>query len=170
MDTGTVVAVDFPERFHRAIYSQYAIGWDNFFRGKFSQEWLVLFDEKNPNLNNNNRYTRQYIWGANIIENILQHVIELWEIWNGQVHGRTSKEREQKRKSRHIQELKKLFEKKNDVRPADIVLFPEDEDEFIEKNTAQGIADYVSMHAKAITNSVNDWKKRSIKGARTILG
>ena len=170
MDTGTVVAEDFPERFHRAIYSQYAIGWDNFFRGKFSQEWLVLFDEKNPNLNNNNRYTRQYIWGANIIENTLRHVIELWEIRNGQVHGRTSKEREQKRKSRNIQELKKLFEKKNDVRPADIVLFPEDEDEFIEKNTAQGIADYVSMHAKAITNSVNDWKKRSIKGARTILG
>ena len=83
--------------------------------------------------------------------------------------GQVRKE-EQKRKSRNIQELKKLFEKKNDVRPADIVLFPEDEDEFIEKNTAQGIADYVSMHAKAITNSVNDWKKRSIKGARTILG
>ena len=170
MDTGTVVADEFPERFHRAIYSQYAIGWDNFFRGKFSQEWLVLFDEKNPNLDNNNRYTRQYVWGANIIENTLRHVIELWEIRNGQVHGRTNKEREQKRKSRHIQELKKLFEKKNDVRPADIVLFPEDEDEFIEKSTAQGIADYISMHSKAIKNSVNDWKKRSIKGARTILG
>ena len=61
MDTGTVVAEKFPERFHRAIYSQYAIGWDNFFHGKFSQEWLVLFDEKNPNLDNNNRYTRQYV-------------------------------------------------------------------------------------------------------------
>ena len=65
---------------------------------------------------------------------------------------------------------KNYSKKKNDVRPADIVLFPEDEDEFIEKSTAQGIADYVSMHSKAIKNSVNDWKKRSIKGARTILG
>ena len=83
-------------------------------------------------------------------------MIELWEIRNGQVHGRTNKEREKKRKSRHIQELKKLFEKKNDVRPADIVLFPEDEDEFIEKSTAQGIADYISMHSKAIKNSVID--------------
>ena len=26
------------------------------------------------------------------------------------------------------------------------------------------------MHTKAIKNSVNDWKKRSIKGVRTILG
>ena len=47
MDTGTVVAAEFPDQFHCAIYSQYAIGLDNFFCGKFSQEWLVLFDEKN---------------------------------------------------------------------------------------------------------------------------
>ena len=63
-------------------------------------------------------------------------MIELWEIRNGQVHGRTNKEREQKRKSRNLQELKKLFEKRNEVRPADIVLFPENKEEFIEKNTA----------------------------------
>ena len=156
MDTGTVVATEFPNQFHCAIYSQYAIRWDNFFCEKFSQEWLVLFDEKKPNLNNNNRYTRQYIWGANIIENTLQHVIELWEIKNGQVHGRTNKQREQKRKTRHLQELKKLFAKKNNVQPADIVLFSENEEDFIEKNTAQGIADYLSMHRKAIRNSVND--------------
>ena len=80
------------------------------------------------------------------------------------------KEREQKRKSRHLQELKKLFEKKNDVHPADKMLFPENKEEFIEKNTAQRIADYLSMHTKVIKTSVNDWKKRSIKGVRTIIG
>ena len=90
-------------------------------------------------------------------------MIELWEIRNGQVHGRTNKEREQKRKSRHLQELKKLFEKKNDVHPADIVLFPENEEEFIEKNTAQGIADYLSMNTKVIKNSVNIGKNGQSK-------
>ena len=58
METGTVMAIDFPAHFHLTLYSQYTIDWDNFFCGKFLQEWLVLFDKRNPNLNNNNRYTR----------------------------------------------------------------------------------------------------------------
>lgn len=91
-------------------------------------------------------------------------MIELWEIRNDQVHGRTNKEREQKRKSHQLQELKKLLATKDDVRPADMVLFPENEENFIEKSTAQGITDYVSMHKKVIINSVNDWKQWSIKG------
>ena len=44
-------------------------------------------------------------------------MIELWEIRNGQVHGTTNKEREQKRKFCHLQELKTLFAEKDDVYP-----------------------------------------------------
>ena len=47
MDTGTAEAADFPKHFYCALYSQYVIGWDNFFLGKFSQEWLVLFNNRN---------------------------------------------------------------------------------------------------------------------------
>lgn len=67
INTGTIVAADYPKIFHCAIYFQYAIVWDNFFCGKLLQEWLVLFDDGNNSINNYNSYTIQYIWGANMI-------------------------------------------------------------------------------------------------------
>ena len=68
-----------------------------------------------------------------------------------------------------VEQIRKESRKGN-LCPTDIVLFPENEEAFIEKSTAQEIVDYVSMHKKAIINSTNDWEKRSIKGVRTILG
>ena len=97
-------------------------------------------------------------------------MIKIWEIQNSQVHGRTNKEQEQKQNSHQIQELKNLFAKKDDLQPIDIILFPENDDNFIEKCIGQGIADYVSMHEKAILNSANEQKRCLIKGVKTILG
>ena len=56
------------------------------------------------------------------------------------------------------------------IQPAGIILFPENEEDFIEKSTAQGISDYVSIYKKAILNSANEWKKLLLKGVKTILG
>lgn len=43
MDTRMVLAENFPTKYSSAIYSQYAIDWDNFFCGNISQEWLLIY-------------------------------------------------------------------------------------------------------------------------------
>ena len=71
MDTGMVQAEDFPAKYSGAIYSQYAIGWDNFFCGKISQQWLSLFDESQKKGNDEQQLSAPYIWGANIVKILL---------------------------------------------------------------------------------------------------
>ena len=102
MDTGMVLAEKFPLMYSKAIYSQYAIGWDNFFRGKISQEWLLLYDDSRTNKHDTQRYSAQYIWGANIVEITLRQMIKLWEIQNKQVHGTTDGERQQIMKRQQV--------------------------------------------------------------------
>lgn len=63
-----VQSEDFPEKYHKAIYSQYAIGWDNFFGGKISQEWLALFEVSRVICGDKKFLSALYIWGANIVE------------------------------------------------------------------------------------------------------
>ena len=141
MDTGMVLAEKFPSMYSKAIYSQYAIGWDNFFRGKISQEWLLLYDESRTNRHDTQRYSAQYIWGANIVEITLRQMIKLWEIWNNQVHGNTDGERQWIMKRRQIAKFKRLMSYKPDVWPSDLGFFPDDEEEFIVQSTAQQLRD-----------------------------
>ena len=117
MDTGMVIAEKFPSIYSKAIYSQYAIGWDNFFRGKISQEWLLLYNASRTNRHDTQRYSAQYIWGANIVEITLRQMIKLWDIWNTQVHGTTERERKQIMKHQQIAKFKRLRSYKPDVRP-----------------------------------------------------
>lgn len=86
MDTGMALADKFPNKYSRAILSQYAIGWDNFFCGKISQEWLLLYDESRTNSDDTQCYSAQYIWGVYIIEIMLHYMIMLWNIRYKQVH------------------------------------------------------------------------------------
>ena len=44
-DTGMEIVDKFPSKQSKAIYSQYAIDWDNSFCGNIFQEWLQLYDE-----------------------------------------------------------------------------------------------------------------------------
>ena len=93
MDTGMVIAEKFPLMYSKAIYSQYAIGWDNFFCGKISQEWLLLYNVSRTIRDDTQRYSAQYIWGVNIIKKTLRQMIKLWDIRNTQVHGTTDRKR-----------------------------------------------------------------------------
>ena len=80
MDTGIVLAEKFPLSYSETIYSQYAIGWDNFFRGNISQEWLLIYNASRTNRHDIQRYYAQYIWGANIVGITLRNMIKLWEL------------------------------------------------------------------------------------------
>lgn len=67
VDTKMVLEENFPTKHSRSIYSQYTIGWDNFFCGKISQERLLLYDGFRKNRDDTQYYSAQYIWDANIV-------------------------------------------------------------------------------------------------------
>ena len=157
MDTEMVIAEKFSLKYSRAIYSQYAIGWDNFFRGKISQEWILLYNESITNRDDTQRYSTQYIWGANIVKITLRQMKKLWDIRNKQVNGNTDSKRQQIMKNCQITKFKCLMLYKPDVQPSDLSFFPDNKEEFIEQSTAQKLCDYILMHSKMLANSKLQW-------------
>ncbi|OEU21556.1 hypothetical protein FRACYDRAFT_235180 [Fragilariopsis cylindrus CCMP1102] len=166
LETGTVDETKYSPRFTRAITSQNMIGWRHLFGGKLSQEWLKLQEESKRKTKGHKR--NSFVWGASIIEVILSNFIELWELRNEEVHGKTEEQQERTRKAKLMVEVRRLNAMRPNARPSDECLFIDKEDEFIEKSSAKTIATYISSHRRAIINSVKKWAKLSYTGVATI--
>ena len=165
MDKGYVDIRNYHEDFHLAITAQNKIGWRNFFAGKISQHWLNLHDSFS---NNKSKHSQSYVWGASIVETTLRLMIDLWNLRNEEVHGKTVNEREQKRKHRLLKKIDECFAKITEMRPSDRCLMPENRDDFVESSTSNDLAEWLASHQKMINNSIEKWKKRSEKGTRNI--
>jgi hypothetical protein len=166
--TGTVDETKYPNRFIRAITSQNMVGWRHYlFAGKISQEWLTLQEESKQKSKGHKRSS--YVWGASILEVILSHFIELWELRNEKVHGKTEEQQERTRKAKLMNELRRMNSMRCQARPSDECLFIDNEDDFLDESTAQTIATYISSHRRAISNSVKKWAKTSQTGGETII-
>jgi hypothetical protein len=167
MENNEVDINKFPPRFKAALSSQDHIGWRQVFSGKLSQHWLQLQGDVTLN---DGKVRNDYIWGASIVEILLGKIIELWKIRNDEVHGKTKELQEKRRKYRLVDKVKHLNKQKNNARPADMGLFHENIDRYIEESTARTLANYISSHSKAIKNSVTKWAKQSEHGVRSIVG
>lgn len=167
LDTGLVDTDKYPRRFHDAINTQTTIGWRHFFSGRISQEWLHLQAQAKPRTEE--RQNDSYVWGASIVEVTLSQYIQLWELRNEEVHGKTAEQQEQTRKSKLAVEIRKLDTWKNDSRPDDMCLFHANIEEYIDTSTATNLATYISSHRKAIMNSVRKWANSSHSKATSIL-
>jgi hypothetical protein len=167
LESGNVDISKYPIKYATAIISQENIGWRHFFGGKISQEWLKLQDES-TNITTTKK-PEGYIWGASLVETTLKKFIDLWELRNEEVHGKTIEQQESTRKQKLRTEVKKLNSMKNKARPSDMCLFHENEEEYIEQSTATMIATWVSSHRRAILNSVKKWALTAAKGSTSIL-
>ena len=167
LETGNVDISKYPIKYANAIISQDNIGWRHFFGGKVSQEWLTLHSESTNKTTNKKQ--ESYIWGAAIAETTLKKFIDLWELRNEEVHGKTIEQQENIRKEKLSLEVRKLNSLKDQARPSDMCLFHENEEEYIEQSTAQTISTWVSSHRKAIFNSVKKWALTAAKGSTSIL-
>jgi hypothetical protein len=78
-----------------------------------------------------------YIWGASIVEILLGKIIELWKIQNDEVHGIAEEIQEKRQKHRLVDKVKHLNQQKNNARLADMGLFHENIDQYIEDSTAR---------------------------------
>ena len=80
IQTKTVNVSTYPVKFHKAINTQSHIGWRHIFSGKLSQEWLHLQEQSTKVSIGRKRLS--YVWGASIIEVLLNHFILLWDLRN----------------------------------------------------------------------------------------
>ena len=167
LERGEVDISKHPIRFANAILSQDRIGWRHFFAGRISQEWLQL--QKDSTYKTVGKKRDCYVWGAAIAETTLRSFIELWELRNEEVHGKTVEQQERTRKAKLSIDARKLNNLKDKARPIDMGLFHNDIDEFLEISTAQTIATYISSHRNAIANSVKKYKAASQAGVTSIL-
>ena len=167
LETGQVDISKYPLKYATAILSQESIGWRHFFAGKLSQEWTKHHD--NSTYRTIGKKRDGYVWGAAIVEVTLRHFIQLWELRNEEVHGKSVVQQEKTRKTKLSADARKLNALKDQARPIDMGLFHNDIEEFIDQSTAQTIATFISSHRKAIMNSVNQYKEASQAGVTSVV-
>ena len=103
MDTGFVDVKTFARKYQRASNTQYKIDWRHLFMGKISQEWIQLYKDTYvaPPLQDDTKkrkYVDGYIWGANVVETLIQQMIILWKTRNKVIHGEDDDDNERLKK------------------------------------------------------------------------
>mmetsp|Transcript_18530 Transcript_18530/g.20387 ORF Transcript_18530/g.20387 Transcript_18530/m.20387 type:complete len:161 (+) Transcript_18530:85-567(+) len=96
-------------------------------------------------------------------------MIDLWEMRNEEVHGKEAAAIEQKRKERAAITVRALHNLEEQARPSDSILFYQDVEATIERVPAATLEGYIAMNTRAITNSVQQWAKRSTGKVRSII-
>ena len=124
------------------------------FAEHISQEWIKLFEGSICTNTNKNQQSHSYLWDASVVEIIPSELIQLWEIRNEEVHGKTNERNVTLQKKKLTIETKMLNSMKNEVIPGNQFLFHKNVDEFIEKLSAKRIGSWVCRHRNAIKNSV----------------
>ena len=94
--------------------TQTEIGWTQLLKGRISQQWsheqqrhLGRFDKKNNGMT----------WATDVIQLILESWLQLWELRNGDRHGRDSQTKAQARRDQAIRELEMAYAFKDQIMP-----------------------------------------------------
>ena len=70
---------------------------------------------------------------------------------------------------KHIMEVKRMNEIKNDARSSDMFLSYPNTEEFIKQSIVQTITSWISSSQKAIIKIIKKWKGSSQQGTKSIL-
>ena len=68
-------------------------------------------------------------------------MIDLWNLQNEEVHGKTANEREQKCKHRLLKKIDECFIKIPEIQPSDQCLMSENKEIFVESSTSNDLAE-----------------------------
>jgi hypothetical protein len=118
--------------------SQERIGWQHFFAGNITQEWL-----KEEGL---------LCMGSFNCQN---HIKVFYIIMgNEEVHGKTTEQQETTGKTKLSIDARKLNSLKDKAQPVDMGLFHADIEEVLDNSITQTIATFTSSHRNATANSV----------------
>lgn len=145
---------DYPFKYHQLIKQQTTIGWDNLFRGRWSQLWGACH-----RTTLNNRPPDEAISGTQWIvlfgTMFLRQWFKLWDTRNLEWHGRDKEEAAQKRRQFLLLQLKEIYALRHRVLPAHRQLFLESAEEHLESTSAlDSLDDWIQTMRPAILSSI----------------
>ena len=110
-EAGTIHA---PDTVQDLFEAQSAIGWDQLLKGRLSNQWsqmqqahLGIFDKKQNGMT----------WATDVIQLTLENWLEVWNIRNGDRHGRDTLTKAQAKREQAIRELELAYAYKDQTLP-----------------------------------------------------
>jgi hypothetical protein len=146
----------YPPRYQRLLKQQAAIGWNNFLRGKLSEDWRYLQQQhcKRHNIKMNHK---QRLWLNKLLRTMWIRIHDLWLARNDDRHGRNTKAKFQASHDQVQRTIRSLYLLKDKVLSEDQDLFYDD----VETHLLQPLRElnsWVSCHQGLIAYSVRTAK------------
>ena len=149
------------------IIQQNAIGWNNLFKGRFSQEWSHIQEVYLKDNNLRERTRSGHIWVTTMTNTLWQQWMDLWKLRNDDRHGRDAATKAQALHEQVIREITLLYEKKNDVLAVDRDLFDVPLETRMEEQP-QRIRQWIHTYGPLIKLSIRDATNVVTDGVRRI--
>ena len=125
-----------PVGYEKLIAEQNEIGWDNFMKGRISNEWITKqqqhLQSKELITTRNNGTT----WATTIISTIWTDWIKLWEMRNEDRHGKDKTAQAKAERETIIRQVLALYEKACDIHQDDVAIFNIPIEEMAKRETA----------------------------------
>lgn len=104
-----------------AIQEQNKIGWQHVFRGRISNKFQQMVNERRDSALSTYESNK---WTIAIIHTLWNFVSDSWDIRNKYLHGETEQEKLNITRERLIQEARKLYDFKDQIPEKDRIIFP----------------------------------------------
>ena len=92
--------------------AQQAIGWEQILKGRMSEQWS---QEQQHHLGRYDKKKNGLTWATDVIQLILESWLQLWELRNGDRHGRDVQTKAQAKRAQAIRELELAYEYKDHI-------------------------------------------------------
>lgn len=158
----------YPDKYHKAIETQTAIGWGQLYKGRWSTEWAKLHNAyitSHPSP----LYQTGQLWVRSTGRYLIDQWLVLWTLRNEQRHGADQSNQTRIRRERVVAELEELYALKSQVCPMDKSLFHDTiQIHMANHPSTEILEDWVSTYKAAIKASVNQAIRLGIQGNRRI--
>jgi hypothetical protein len=102
-----------------AIASQSRIGWDQFFKGRFSKKWSSIQDDYFDELRQQKNHSLKphhdgEWWASNLIKHVIYVALNAWQMRNDKLHQNKEKNSYNKDRERLLNELRKWYDREGE--------------------------------------------------------
>ena len=164
LDRGAIDYSKYPSTHQNALFAQHRIGWKHVFTGHLSQEWEKLQGD----LQQEQKVMTAANWAATIVTTVMQQVTTLWETRNGELHGGTTTEQNQKLLQRQKKTISKLLDLKPKCLARDHFVFPRQANTLLAETSTTKLANWISTRTQIIKNSIKQAMARDVQHTNPI--
>ena len=161
--------VDYPAEYQQVVREQTKIGWNQIYKGRWSQKWAILQSQHCRNTRPTSPQATGPKWVLSIGRLLMDQWLELWQIRNQERHGKDLAEEAEKRKKVVIKELTALYEFRNQVCPSEMNLFYASVEEHVRQHpSTTTLESWIDTHKDAIKASSQQAMQMGIRRNRTL--